>query len=58
MKFNSYTFNYKRHLTLEQAEAFKQSWDHKGDDEERGSKIIYKKKTNDYTVVYGKHYNS
>lgn len=57
-KFNSSTFDYKRHLTLEQAEAFKKNWDYTGEDEERTSTILFKKKTNDYTVRYGKRYNS
>ena len=56
--FNSSDFNYKRHLTLEQAEAFKKSWDYDGQDEQRTSTIQYKKKTDDYTVRYGRRYNS
>lgn len=56
-QFSCSTFNYKRHLTLEQAEAFKKNWDYKGEDEERTSCIEYKKKTNDYTVRYGRRYN-
>lgn len=57
-EFNSYMFWYKRHLTLEQAEQFKQKWDYAGKDEVRESVIQYKAKTNDYTVRYSKHYNS
>ena len=57
-KFNSHDFNYKRHLTLEQAEAFKREWDYIGEDEERASEIQYKKKSNDYTVKYWRNYNS
>lgn len=57
-KFNSHWFGYKRHLTLEQAEKFAGDWNYKGDDEERTSEILYKKKTDDYTVRYGRKYNS
>lgn len=58
MTFNSSKFGYKRHLTLEQAESFKKEWDYDGEDELRTSSIVYKKKTNDYTVRWHKSYNS
>lgn len=57
-RFNSSTFDYKRHLTKDQAEAFKKSWDKISEDEERTSKVLYKAKTEDYTVVFSRRYNS
>ena len=56
--FNSYDFQYKRHLTKEQADSLKNSWDYDGEDECRTSKILYKKKSNDYTVVLNKYFNA
>jgi len=56
--FNSYDFQYRRHLTKDQAEALKNRWDYDGEDEQRSAKILYKKKTDDYTVVLSKRYNS
>lgn len=57
-EFNSFDLIYKRHLTLEQAESMKASWDYEGADERRTSTIQYKSKTNDYTVKCGRHYNT
>jgi len=56
-KFKCYDFNYKRHLTNEEAEQLKKKWDYESEDEVRTSKVLYKQKTNDYTVVLSKYYN-
>lgn len=57
MKYKYSDFKYKRHLTLEEAEAFCKSWNCQNENEYRYSRIEYKKKSNDYTVVYGRNYN-
>jgi hypothetical protein len=56
MLFNyCFDFNYKRHLTKEQAEAFADNWIKSSTEREiHGCEILYKKKSNDYTVRYTK----
>lgn len=57
-RFDSYTHDYKRHLTIEQANEIVKNWVCEGDDERRTAKILFRRKTGDYTVVCCKHYNS
>lgn len=55
--YNCHDFRFKRHLTLEQAEKMKEQWEHSKDDERRIARILFKKKTNDYTVRLSRDYN-
>ena len=57
MEYKYHDFKYKRHMTLEQAEAFKTKWEHEDENERTVAKIQYKRKTDDYTVVCIKWYN-
>lgn len=57
MKYKYSTFSYKRHLTQDEAEALKKKWEYEDENESRLAQILYKKKTNDYTVVLCKDYN-
>jgi hypothetical protein len=56
-EYKYYTFNYRRHLTIEKAEALKKEWDYQDESILRVAQIMFKKKSNDYTVVLNKHYN-
>ena len=55
-EYTCYDFTYRRHMTLEQAEAFKARYEHKNENEWTRAKILYKRKTNDYTVVCSRDY--